>query len=41
VKVESVEQFELIYDNKVTYNIKYEALLGAMEYIRENSWLTF
>ena len=30
IKVESVEQFELIYDNKLSYNVKYEALLGAM-----------
>lgn len=30
IKIESVEQFELIYDSKSTYNIKYEALLGAM-----------
>ena len=39
VKVESVEEFELTYDSKLTFNLKYEALIGAMEYIREHSWV--
>lgn len=30
VKLESVEQFDLIYDSKLTFNLKYEAILGAM-----------
>ena len=37
--MESVEQFELTYDSKVSFNLRYEALLGAMEYIRENYWV--
>ena len=41
IRVESVEQFDLIYDSKLTFNLKYEALLGAMEYLRQNSWVTF
>ena len=38
--MESVSEFELTYDSKLTFGVKYEALLGAMEYIRENSWIT-
>ena len=30
VKVQGVEEFELTYDNKLTFNLKYEAILGAM-----------
>ena len=30
VNLESVEQFDLIYDSKLTFNLKYEAILGAM-----------
>ena len=30
VKIESVEEFELVYDNRVTFNLKYEALISAM-----------
>ena len=40
VRVESVSSFELTYDSKLTFGLKYETLLGAMEYIRENSWIT-
>lgn len=34
IKVESVEQFELVYDSKVTFNLKYDSLIKAMEFIR-------
>jgi hypothetical protein len=31
----------LFFDQKLTFNIKYDALITAMEYMKENSSLTF
>lgn len=30
VKLESVEQYELFYDQKLTFSVKYEALITVM-----------
>jgi hypothetical protein len=31
----------LFFDQKLTFNIKYDALITAMEYMKESSSLTF
>lgn len=36
IKLESVEEYELFYDQKFHFNIKYDALLTIMEYARDN-----
>jgi len=39
--LESVEEYELIYDVKYNFNIKYDTLLTIMEYARDHcsiSW---
>jgi hypothetical protein len=36
VKLESVEQYELFYDQKLSFSVKYEALITVMEYLREH-----
>ncbi len=41
VRVQSVEQYELFFDQKMTFNIKYDALITAIEYMKENSSLSF
>ena len=40
VKMESVEEYELFYDYKYDFNIKYDALLTIMEYARDNCTLS-
>ena len=41
VRVQSVEQYELFFDQKMTFNIRYDALITAMEYMKENSSISF
>ena len=41
VRVESVEEYELFFDQKLSFNVKYDALITAMEYLKENSQLIF
>ena len=40
IKLESVEEYELFYDFKYNFNIKYDALLTIMEYARDNCSLS-
>lgn len=35
VKIESIDEYELTFDHKVTFDVSYEALLTIMEYVRE------
>ena len=39
--MESVEEYELFFDQKLTFNVKYDALITIMEYMKENSSITF
>ena len=39
VRVESVDDFELFYDRKMEFSVKYEGLITVMEYIREHCWV--
>jgi hypothetical protein len=41
VRVESVEEYDLYFDQKLTFNVKYDALITVMEYMKENSSITF
>ena len=41
VKVESVEEYDLFFDQKLCFNVKYDSLITAMEYLKENSHLSF
>jgi hypothetical protein len=41
VRVESVEEYELFFDQKLNFNVRYDALITAMEYLKENSNLSF
>ena len=41
VRVESVEEYDLFFDQKLNFNVKYDALITAMEYLKENSHLAF
>ena len=41
VRVESVEEYELFFDQKLSFNVKYDALITAVEYLKENSQLSF
>ena len=41
VRVESVEEYDLFFDQKLNFNVKYDALITAMEYLKENSHLSF
>jgi hypothetical protein len=34
VRVESVEEYDLYFDQKLTYNVKYDALITIMEYMK-------
>jgi hypothetical protein len=36
VRLESVEEYELFYDKKYHFHMKYDALLAIMEYARDN-----
>jgi hypothetical protein len=41
VRVESVEEYDLYFDQKLSFNVNYDALITAMEYLKENSQLSF
>ena len=41
VRVESVEEYDLYFDQKLTYNVKYDALITVMEYLKENSSISY
>ena len=41
VRVESVEEYELVFDQKLNFNVKYDALITAMEYLKENCNLSY
>lgn len=36
VRVESVEEFDLVFEQKMSFSVKYEALLTIVEYMREH-----
>lgn len=37
----SVEEYELSFDQKLNFNVKYDSLITAMEFLKENSYLSF
>ena len=41
VRVQSVEEYELYFDQKLKFNVKYDALITAMEYLKENSTILY
>lgn len=34
--MESVEEYDLCFDQKLRFNVKYDALITIMEYMKEN-----
>jgi len=36
-----VEEYELYFDQKLSFNVRYDSLITAMEYLKENSQLSF
>lgn len=38
--MEGVEESDLCFTEKISYSVKYEALIKAMEYMKGHSWFT-
>ena len=41
VRVESVEQCDLVFDQKVCFNVRYDTLITLMEFMKENSSIAY
>lgn len=41
VKVENSDAFDLIYDHKISLSVNYESLVGAVENLKENCWVSY
>ena len=40
LKVDSVEQFRLVYDEKIKFSVNYDSLIATVEKLKENCWVS-
>ena len=41
MRVESVEQCDLVFDQKLCFDVKYDTLITLMEFMKENSSISY
>lgn len=39
--MESVEEYDLYFDQKLSFNVKYDSLITIMEYMKENCSISY